>query len=51
MSKGSAEMTEQISGIATKINETNESIKHMTQILNVIEEIAVQTNLYLSMQA
>ena len=45
MSKGSAEMTEQISGIATKINETNESIKHMTQILNVIEEIAVQTNL------
>ena len=45
MSKGSAGMTEQISGIATKINETNESIKHMAQILNVIEEIAVQTNL------
>ena len=45
MSKGSAGMTEQISGIATKINETNESIKHMVQILNVIEEIAVQTNL------
>lgn len=45
MSKGSAGMTEQISGIVTKINETNESIKHMAQILNVIEEIAVQTNL------
>lgn len=45
MSKGSAGMTEQIYGIAGKINETNESIKHMAQILNVIEEIAVQTNL------
>ena len=45
MSMGSASMTEQISGIAMKINETNESIKHMAQILNVIEEIAVQTNL------
>lgn len=45
MSKGSRGMTDQISDIALKINETNDAIKHMQQILSVIEEIAVQTNL------
>ena len=38
-------MTSQISGIAAKINDTNDAIKHMTEILNVIEEIASQTDL------
>ena len=45
MSSGSSHMTEQISNIAIKINETNEAIKKMADILNVIEEIATQTNL------
>lgn len=45
MSAGSHGMTSQISGIATKINNTNDAIKHMTEILNVIEEIASQTDL------
>ena len=45
MSAGSQGMTSQISGIATKINNTNDAIKHMTEILNVIEEIASQTDL------
>lgn len=45
MSSGSNSMTEQVSIIASKINETNDAIKKMSEILNVIDEIASQTNL------
>ena len=45
MSNGSSQMTEQISNIADKINETNAAIIKMADILSVIEEIATQTNL------
>lgn len=45
MSHGSENMSEQVNTIATKITETNETIKQMTNILNSIEEIASETNL------
>ena len=45
MSHGSADMSEQVNTIATKITETNGTIKQMTNILNSIEEIASETNL------
>lgn len=45
MSHGSENMSEQVNTIATKITETNETIKQMPNILNSIEEIASETNL------
>ncbi|MDD6208442.1 MAG: methyl-accepting chemotaxis protein [Clostridiales bacterium] len=45
MSDGSNEMTKQVSCIMTKIQDTDISIKQMSDIIAVIEEIASQTNL------
>lgn len=45
MSSGSEKMTKQVSGIVTKIRDTDDSIQQMSNILRVIKEIASQTNL------
>lgn len=45
MSTGSSRMTSQISNIAARIKQTNVAISQMTGILQIIEDIATQTNL------
>lgn len=45
MRKGSATMSDNVSAISVKIDETNQAIEKMTTILDAIEEIASKTNL------
>ena len=45
MQQSSDSMTEQITDIATKISETNDTIDQMSGIVDSIESIASQTNL------
>lgn len=45
LSKGSSNMSGKVSDIASQIEKTTESISKMQDVLNVIQEIASQTNL------
>lgn len=45
LSRGSSQMSDKVSDIASQIEKTTESIGKMQDVLNVIQEIASQTNL------
>lgn len=45
LSRGSSQMSDKVSDIASQIEKTTESISKMQDVLNVIQEIASQTNL------
>ncbi len=45
LSRGSSQMSDKVSDIASQIEKTTESISKMQDVLNVIQQIASQTNL------